>query len=66
MSNLYQIRALHIGIEVFGVDLNQPLSNAVKNMIMKDVTKHRIVVFRNQVGKLFFCFPTKYLLDRVL
>ena len=49
-SVLYQANALPIGIEIFGINLNQPISDIVKKKIIKDVTKHRIMVFRNQVS----------------
>ena len=49
-TRLYESQPLTIGIEVLGLDLKQPLADDVKQKIMEDVTKYRILVFRNQVG----------------
>ena len=49
----YHSNPLPLGIEVFGIDLSQPINNITKQQILEDVTKYRIVVFRNQVNLSF-------------
>ncbi|XP_078481351.1 alpha-ketoglutarate-dependent sulfate ester dioxygenase-like [Ciona intestinalis] len=44
----YKSSPLPIGIEVFGVDLKRQLDQVTVERIKEDVTKHRLVVFRNQ------------------
>ncbi|CAK8686170.1 unnamed protein product [Clavelina lepadiformis] len=47
-TGIYQRKPLPIGIEVFGINLNEPLTEDIVCAIRKDVTKHRLVVFRDQ------------------
>ena len=44
----YELRPIKIGCEVVGIDLKQSLCDDVIQLIKKDVTEHRILVFRNQ------------------
>lgn len=36
------------GVEVYGIDLQQPIPHSIVEKIKQDVTQHRLVVFRNQ------------------
>ncbi len=38
----------HIGAEIFGVDLSQPISDAVRDEIKKTILKYKVVFFRDQ------------------
>ena len=44
----YKLNPLKIGAEVFGLDLSKQVSAETKEIIKKDVSRHRILVFRNQ------------------
>ena len=44
----YKLNPLNIGAEVFGLDLSKQVSTETKEIIKKDVSQHRILVFRNQ------------------
>ena len=45
---LYQLLPTKIGCEVLGIDLKQNLTEALVQQIRKDVTIHRILIFRGQ------------------
>jgi len=47
MSKLYSLNLLRFGAEIFGLDLKKSLSNDIISQIKKDVTKYRLVIFRN-------------------
>merc|ERR1712004_792752 len=49
-SSPYELRPLKVGMEVYGISLDKSTSDSVKDQIIKDVAKHRILVFRNQSG----------------
>ena len=49
-SSSYELKPLKVGAEVFGILLDKPISEPVRDQIIKDVSKHRILVFRNQSG----------------
>ena len=51
MAKFYNLKPLYLGAEILGLDLKQALSNDVIKQIKRDVTKYRILVFRNQ-GKI--------------
>ncbi|KAK9806936.1 hypothetical protein WJX72_008011 [[Myrmecia] bisecta] len=45
----YQLKPFKVwGAEVYGIDLKQPVSEQVVERIKRDVTKYRVVVFRDQ------------------
>lgn len=44
----YKLRPLKLGAEVFGIDLKAPIDKATIEEIKRDVTKHRLLVFRDQ------------------
>ncbi|XP_002736248.1 alpha-ketoglutarate-dependent taurine dioxygenase-like [Saccoglossus kowalevskii] len=46
--DFYQLTPAKIGCEVHGIDIGLPVSEKVIAQIKKDVTEHRILVFRNQ------------------
>ena len=48
----YKLNPLKIGAEVFGLDLSKQVSAETKEIIRKDVSQHRILVFRNQRRKI--------------
>jgi hypothetical protein len=52
MARPYVLKPLKIGCEVLGIDLSILSSKTVIEQIKKDVTLHRILVFRNQ-SKIF-------------
>ena len=45
---MYELRPIKLGCEVFGIDLKSPISPEVRDQIIRDVRKYRILVFRNQ------------------
>ena len=48
MSRPYTLRQIKLGCEVTGIKLSESLNEEVVNMIRKDVTEHRILVFKHQ------------------
>jgi len=50
MTRPYTLKPLKLGCEVLGIDLTAPTPHNVIEQIRKDVTDHRILVFRDQLG----------------
>ena len=48
MSRPYQLIPIKLGCEVRGIRLDEAVSDDVISMIREDVTKHRLLVFKNQ------------------
>ena len=44
----YELRPNKLGKLVYGIDLKSAISKQVKNQIIEDVRKHRLLVFKNQ------------------
>ena len=42
----YQLKPIKLGAEVRGIDLKQDIDPKIIEQIKKDVTKHRILVFK--------------------
>ena len=53
MSRAYNLLPLKIGCEVLGLDLSILSAQNVIQQLKKDVTQHRILVFRNQSKKMW-------------
>lgn len=45
---MYSIKPFQLGVEVQGVDLKGPVSDEIIEQIKGDVTKNRLLLFRNQ------------------
>ena len=48
MTRPYQLKPIKLGCEVTGIKLDERVSDDVIEMIREDVTKHRLLVFKNQ------------------
>ncbi|XP_070564275.1 alpha-ketoglutarate-dependent taurine dioxygenase-like [Ptychodera flava] len=46
--DFYQLKPIKLGCEVRGIDLTKPVSDEVVAQIKRDVTEHRILVFKDQ------------------
>lgn len=49
MSKFYELVPNKIGRLVHGIDLKNPITSQVRDQIVKDVTEHRILVFKVSV-----------------
>lgn len=47
-SKFYELKPIKIGCQVFGIDLKSNISDEVRQSIIEDTRKHRILVFKNQ------------------
>ena len=45
----YQLKPIKLGAEVRGIDLKQDIDPKIIEQIKKDVTKHRILVFKVRI-----------------